>query len=186
MAKEQSLDLQQRVAVLVQQPQRCASRQPLEGFVVDAETQVPCNGDVAHFLPAAVVELQDFAHSSHFVVQSFKCQSFNPLGDCELRHSGDDGGARQFLVAVHELIVAYVKQWRHLEHQLRYALAIGAIDWRVVLVHYMQNDAVVGAVAIVAMAFPVAGTHMHLDVAHPRLSVNLHFGVEEVGASVGV
>ena len=37
LAKEQSLYLQQRVAVLVQQPQRRAAGQSLEGIVVDAE-----------------------------------------------------------------------------------------------------------------------------------------------------
>ena len=66
------------------------------------------------------------------------------------------------------------------------ALAIDAGDGSIVLLDDVQDDAVVGRVLIMVVAFPIAGAHVDFDVAHPQVTVNLYFGVKEVGTRVGI
>ena len=83
---EQSLDLQQRVAVLAQQAQRRAARKALEGVAVDAEAQRAGQRHIAHIFPTAMIQLQQLVGVPHLAVQTLKGQPLHPLGDGEVRH----------------------------------------------------------------------------------------------------
>ena len=79
-----------------------------------------------------------------------------------------------------------MKQRRHLKHQLGYALAIGAKHRRIVFAHHMQYHIVIGLVGVVPMTMPVGGTHVHLHIAHPQVTINLNFCVKKIGTCIGV
>jgi hypothetical protein len=54
------------------------------------------------------------------------------------------------------------------------------------IVTHVEDDVVVGVVAVVSVAKPVGGVLVYLHISHPQRVAHLHLGVEEVGARVGV
>lgn len=52
--------------------------------------------------------------------------------------------------------------------------------------HHMQHDIVVVFVGFVAVSIPIRRTIVDFDVAHPELSVDFDFGIEEIGAGIVV
>ena len=119
-------------------------------------------------------------------MQAFHRQGLDPLGDRERRHLSQACGTGQFHLGVHQPVIALVEAWRHLQDHLGNALAVDAGDGSIVLLDDVQDDAVIGGVLIMVVAFPVAGAHVYLDVAHPQVAVNFYLGIKEVGTRVGV
>lgn len=50
----------------------------------------------------------------------------------------------------------------------------------------MQHDIVVVFVGFVAVSIPIRRAIVDFDVAHPELSVDFDFGIEEIGAGIVV
>ena len=186
LTEKQCLDLQHRIAVLAKQAKRSATSQPLKRVVVDAETEVTGERHIAHIFPTAVEAVEQLVNALHLSVQPLKRQTLHPFHDGEVWHLLDFCGARHLDGGTHERGIVGIELWRHLQHQLRNQLAIGAAHRRIVLRHHMQNHAIVSLVAVVVMTLPVGGAVVHFHVAHPHVAVNLDFRVEEIGASVGV
>ena len=60
------------------------------------------------------------------------------------------------------------------------------VDLQVVFIYHMQDDVFVGLVGLVAVTVPVAAFHVDFHMARPELVADLDFGLQEVGAGVGV
>ena len=69
---------------------------------------------------------------------------------------------------------------------MRDEFAIDAMDRRIIFFNDVQDNAVIGSILVMMVALPVAGAHVDFDVAHPGVSVNLHLGIEEIRARIGV
>ena len=50
----------------------------------------------------------------------------------------------------------------------------------------VEDDVIVGWVGIVAVAIPIVGRDMNLDIASPRHAIDAQLGIEEIGASIGI
>ena len=119
-------------------------------------------------------------------VQPFECQCLHPFGNDEVGYLRQLCCAGQLGAGVHQAVEALAKPRRAFQHHLGDALAITAVDGRIVILHHVEHHVVIGAVTVVAMTPPVGGTHMNFDIPYPYATVNLDLGVEEVGSSIVV
>ena len=69
---------------------------------------------------------------------------------------------------------------------MRDALTVGAVDRSIIILHHVKHHIVIGTVVIVAVAVPIGGADMNLDVAHPHIAIYFDFGVKEVRTSIAV
>jgi hypothetical protein len=74
----------------------------------------------------------------------------------------------------------------NVELHLRYGLSARISQHLVDYAGYVEYDVLVGRVAVVSVAMPVAATDVYLDIAHPEHAVYLHLGLQKVGAGVTV
>ena len=82
---------------------------------------------------------------------------------------------------LHEAAVAALQILAARQYHLRYGLAVAARYHRVRHIDHMKYHTVVGRIAVVVMAVPVARTDMYLHISSPPAPPDLYLGIEEIG-----
>lgn len=186
LPEEECLDLQQRVGMLLQEEQRQAARQPLEGVAVHPEAHAPGQGDVAHLFPVALVLCEQVVDAAALLLQAFECEGGEPVGEKKGRELTDAFAAgQQFALRGEEGIVVLQCRWNG-HDPLRHRLAVGAEHLGIGFGHDVQHHRVVGFVGRVSVHRPVACPQVHLHIARPQAVADTHLGVEKVGPGIGV
>ena len=104
--------------------------------------------------------------------------------DQEAGYVADDTAATRHKVGSQQCGIVLCNVWRDVELQLRNGLPTGVIQLLVDFAGYVEDDVLVGGVAVVTVTMPVARLVVYLHVAHPQHTVNLHLGFEKIGACI--
>lgn len=186
LAHEESLYLEDVVAVVADIVEWNAERPLLHGLSVDAKAVVTRHGDEEGSLPGTITASGPPLDILRLPLQALRLQGTHPRMFGEAGERGDDAIARRIAVGLDQLVVVAAHLLRNRQLHLRRTAAVSGLGLGISESHDMEDDVVVMCVLFVTMEKPVAGLVVNLHIAHPQLPTYLHFGVEEVGAGVAV
>ena len=176
-----------RVGVPADAPQRGGAGDALHGVGVRAEAHRAGQGDVGRGVPVAVGGLDKLHHIVGLALETLEGQRCQPVVHNYRGHIGDMSGAGQLGGRrLHEVAVFLLQRLVAAHCHLRNDRPVAAANLAVVVCHDVEDDAVVGRVAVVAVAVPVRGADVDLDIPRPQLAADAYAGVEEVGARAAV
>lgn len=177
----------QLVAMAVEEFQRELPREYFHGFAVEPETEGAGEGDERGGFPVAGGIVDETADTLALHVKTLGAERRKPVGMVDVGQRGDGGTAGKRRPGVVNQQVAAARSLGGATHyHLRNQFTAGAVDGRVVDLHYMQYHRIVGGIGIMAMAEPVGSAHMDFHISHPGLAIDFHSGVEKVGPGIGV
>ena len=157
-----------------------------KGVAIDAEAVVAGQGDEVAGLPRTVALLHAALDGLRLLFQTLGLQRTHPRVYHERRQVWNEPIAGRIVVGGEQLLVILAHLLGNVELHLRRSVAtVGnsvAVDGATDVEHHI----VVGTVAVVPVAEPVGGAVVNLHVAHPQGTVDFHFRIEEVGATVAV
>ena len=186
LPEEESLDLCQRVGMLLHETQRQTAGQPLEGVAVDAESQAARYRHVAHLFPTAPIELEPVVQTLRLGLQPLHGQRRNPVGQQHRVEIADVPGTRLAGRVGHQRFVIGPERGRTRQHQRGNLLTVGAVDRGIGHLDHMQHHRVVGRVEVMVVPTPVRSPPVNLHVTGPDVTVDTNLGIEKIGARVGI
>ncbi len=185
-AQEQSLHLDEAVAVLARRLQGDGHRPALEGVAIEPEAEIAAERYETGTLPVTAKRPHAAGHLARALLHALGQQPVQPAVHPQRVHGGKDAVATGKLVGVQQRLVVLGQGGGHGQHHLRNHPPLGCHRLAVGFPHHMQDDTVISRVAVVTMAVPVGRAQVQLHVAGPQDAVHQHLGVEEVGAAVAV
>ena len=186
LSEEEGFDLEGVVAMLADGAERYVERPAFKGLSVDAKAKVARQGDETTALPIAIGQSQIVVDARLLLFQALGGQGGQPRGALQRRQIGQDAEARRIFFFCKEGGIIGLHVSRHLELELRNALAVLRQRESVRLTHNVKHDIIIMRIAIVAVVKPIRGAVVDLHIAGPIGGTNLHFRIEEIGAIMGI
>ena len=94
--------------------------------------------------------------------------------------------ARWIAVGLNQFLVVLADVLRHIQLHLRDIFSLRILHIGIHLTHHVEHHIIITWVTVVMVLIPVAGLVMDLDIAHPQGTVDLDFGIKEVGTCIPV
>lgn len=158
----------------------------LEGLGVFPEAEGPRQGDEEGALPVSRRFTEPMGDAFRFLFEALDGECTKPGFLCKELDISDRFSARGVVRRRDQGFELRGQPFGYRHFPLGQGASARRFDGTIGHAHHMQHDIVVVFVGFVAVSIPIRRTIVDFDVAHPELSVDFDFGIEEIGAGIVV
>ena len=185
-AEEQRLELQRRPGVASQEVEWKGPGQAMHGIGIDRDAEAAGEVQPDRLFPVALQKAKVLGHFSGLAFETLRRRTidYGPLRD--RGHFAQGVFAGDAVAIRYQAMVASQKSGFDMPPDLEagQARAVPSVHGPVLLPDDMKDRGLVGRVILMAVAVPLGGVEVHLDMAMPYRSVNTDTGAREIGPRV--